>query len=81
LLGLADSAGGWLQEQRKTASSELEFRSTIFTRAREAVTQSAGVNLDQDLAHMLELERSFQANSRLISVLDDMLKTIIEDVR
>lgn len=81
LLGLADSAAGWLQEQRKTSSSELEFRNTIFTRAKDALTQSAGVNLDQELAHMLELERSFQANSRLISVLDDMLKTILQDVR
>lgn len=80
-LALADATAGWLHEQRRTSSAELEFRNTIYSRATEAQSQSAGVNLDQELAHMLELERSFQANSRLISVLDEMMQTILQDIR
>jgi flagellar hook-associated protein 1 FlgK len=81
LLAFADTTAGWLQEQRKVSASELEFRNTIYSRASESLSQSAGVSLDQELAHMLELERSYQANSRLISVMDDMIRGLLEDVR
>jgi flagellar hook-associated protein 1 FlgK len=81
LFAFADSSAGWLQEQRKVSSAELEFRNTIYSRASESLSQSAGVSLDQELAHMLELERSYQANSRLISVMDDMVRGLLEDVR
>ena len=42
-----------------------------------AVDQQAGVNLDEEMANMVAAQRAYEAASRVISVLDSMLDTLI----
>jgi flagellar hook-associated protein 1 FlgK len=76
--GYADRSVGWLSEQRSRASDVLDYRTAVRDHATSAVSNVVGVNLDQEMAHMLELERSYQASSRLITAADGLLQTLLQ---
>ena len=72
---------GWLQEQRKVADDNYTYQSTLFQRTFEAFTRTTGVNLDEELSLMLEIERSFATSSKLISVIDEMYNALLGAIR
>ncbi|HEX2841754.1 flagellar hook-associated protein FlgK [Hyphomicrobium sp.] len=72
---------GWLEEQRKVADDGLQYQSTLYQRSFDSFTRITGVNLDEELSLMLELERSFQTSSKLISVVDSMYSALIGAIR
>jgi flagellar hook-associated protein 1 FlgK len=76
----ASTSVGWLQEQRRSVGGELEFNVTLQERSVEALTQVIGVNLDFEMTLLLEIERSYQATSRLITTIDNMYDAIIAAV-
>jgi flagellar hook-associated protein 1 len=80
VLGFASTSVGWLQKQRQTASSDLEFSQTVQERSSDALSQVIGVNLDNEMTLLLEIERSYQATSRLITTIDDMYQYLITAV-
>lgn len=67
----------WLQEARKVADEGQQYQSTLNQRSFESYSKLTGVNLDEELSLMLELERSFQTSSKLITVVDEMYKALI----
>ncbi len=75
------SSVGWLQEQRKVAEDGYQYQSTLYQRSFESYTRITGVNLDEELSLMLELERSYQTSSKLISVVDSMYSALIGAIR
>jgi flagellar hook-associated protein 1 len=72
---------GWLEEARKTATSDAEFRSIVARRADESLTSATGVSLDAEMTRLLELERSYAASAKLISVVDSMLGALMGAIR
>jgi flagellar hook-associated protein 1 FlgK len=76
----AASSAAWLEAARKSAGSESEYRSTLLDRSNEALSKISGVNLDEEMTNMLELERSYQASSRVISSINDMFETLLQAV-
>jgi flagellar hook-associated protein 1 FlgK len=70
-------SAGWLQEQRKVADESYTYQSTLYQRSFEAFTRVTGVNLDEELSLMLEIERSFATSSKLISVVDEMYNALL----
>jgi flagellar hook-associated protein 1 FlgK len=81
VISFSVSMAGWLGDMRARASQESVNLDTSAERARLALSNATGVNLDEELAHMLQLERSYQASARLMTVADDMLAYLIESVR
>jgi flagellar hook-associated protein 1 FlgK len=73
----ASTSVGWLQEQRRAVSGDLDFSLTLQERSVEALTQVIGVNLDFEMTLLLEIERSYQATSRIISAIDNMYDAMI----
>ena len=74
----ASTSVGWLSQQRQASATDLEFNQTVQVRAVDAFTQINGVNLDLEMSLLLEIERSYQATSRLISAIDTMYQSIIQ---
>jgi flagellar hook-associated protein 1 len=81
VISFSVSMAGWLGDTRARAAQEAAFMGASADRARQALSNETGVNLDEELAHMLQLERSYQASARLITMADDMLAYLIESVR
>jgi len=76
----AASSAGWLEEARRTSGDEVEYRETVLERTSDALSKATGVNLDEEMTLMLELERTYQASSKLISTIDSMLGSLLAAV-
>lgn len=77
----AAQSAGWLSQLRKTTTAEASYRQTVADRAGEALSKETGVNLDDEMTKLLELERSYQASSKLVSVIGDMFQTFVQALR
>lgn len=74
----AKSSVSWLETLRQASSNEAESRQTIADRAANSLSQDTGVNLDEEMTNLLSLERTYQASSRLISTVDNMISTLLQ---
>ncbi|HVY43454.1 MAG TPA: flagellar hook-associated protein FlgK [Hyphomicrobiaceae bacterium] len=80
LANFASSSVAWLEQVRSTATSEKEYRTTLLDRSTEALSKIAGVNLDEEMTNLLDLERSYQASSKLVSTIDQMFQALLSAV-
>jgi flagellar hook-associated protein 1 FlgK len=76
----AASSAAWLESARKSADAEVEYRTTLLERSTESLSKISGVNLDEEMTNLLELERTYQASSKLISTIDEMFNTLLAAV-
>ena len=77
VLNFAADSVGWLELNRSEASSAYETREATRYRAVEALSNETGVSLDEEMSMLLELEQSYKASARLISVVDEMLRALM----
>ncbi|RDI50413.1 flagellar hook-associated protein FlgK [Microvirga subterranea] len=73
-------SAAWLESGRKTASAEVDYRVTLLGHASEALSNATGVNMDDETALMLQVEKSYSASAKLLSVIDEMLRTLLNAV-
>jgi flagellar hook-associated protein 1 FlgK len=81
LTNFASSSVSWIGDNYTTASARLQAKTTMRDSAATALSSGTGVNLDEEMAHMLELERSYQASSRLISTIDQMMQVLLSELK
>ncbi|BCH30948.1 flagellar hook protein FlgK [Mesorhizobium sp. L-8-10] len=77
----AGSSISWLELARQQASEAAESKSSLLVRTSQALSNETGVNMDEEMARLLELEHAYQASARLIQAVDEMLSTLLEAVR
>ena len=80
LIDFAGSSVSWLESQRKTASDEATYSQTLLERSADALSNVSGVNMDDEMSFMLQVERTFSASSKLIATVDEMLKDLLAAV-
>nr|WP_295469542.1 flagellar hook-associated protein FlgK [Mesorhizobium sp.] len=71
----------WLENLRQQATKAEENKQALVVRTAEALSNDTGVNMDQELSLLLELEHSYDASARLIKAVDEMLANLIAMVR
>ena len=76
--GFAASSAGWLQQARQNTSNDADYKNALLQRSSEALSSATGVNLDEEMTLLLELERSYQASTRLITTIDNMLGALMQ---
>ena len=80
MAGFAASSVSWLQEARKAADADNDYKAALKDRASEALSKATGVNLDEEMTLLLELERSYQASTKLVTTIDNMLGALLQAV-
>lgn len=50
---------------------------SVVAAADDAVQSNAGVSLDEEMTNLLLFQRSFQAASRVITTIDEMMDTLV----
>ncbi|QRM30152.1 flagellar hook-associated protein FlgK [Microvirga sp. VF16] len=80
LQGFASLTGSWLEASRQSASQSVDYQTTLLGHASEALSNATDVNMDDETALMLQLEKSYSASAKLLSVIDQMLKTLLSVV-
>jgi flagellar hook-associated protein 1 FlgK len=81
--GLGDYAAtsmGWFEGLRKTEVDAQTYSATMLGRTSDALSNATGVNIDDELTKMLDLERSYGAASKLLTAVDGMMKTLLAAV-
>jgi flagellar hook-associated protein 1 FlgK len=76
----ASSSASWVESSRQSADQSLEYRNTLLGHASEVLSNATDVNVDDETALMLQLEKSYSASAKLISVIDQMIKTLLNAV-
>jgi flagellar hook-associated protein 1 FlgK len=74
----ATSSVSWLEGLRQRVSTDADTERAVLARTSEALSSATGVNMDDEYAQQLVIERSFAASSKLIGIIDDMYRTLLE---
>ncbi len=77
LAGYMGDSVAWLEQERANAVRDTDYSAALLTRASEALSRKTGVNLDDEMANMMRIERTYQASARLISAVDEMLAALL----
>jgi len=70
---LAGRVGGQLNEAQNGA----EVQQSLLSQAKDLRQQYSGVSLDEEATILIEFQRAYQANSKLITVLDQLTQAAI----
>ncbi len=81
LKGFGKESVAWVEARRQTAQAAADGASATRMRASETLLRVTGVSIDQEMAALLDLEKSYQASSKVIGVINAMLATLLEAVR
>jgi flagellar hook-associated protein 1 FlgK len=80
LRAFAEQSTGWIEARRLEATTASELQASIKARATNALQKVTGVSIDEEMAQLLQLERSYQASSKLISTVDQMFASLLQAV-
>lgn len=80
LIDFAASSTSWIENQRKTANDNSQYQSTLLDRSTTALSNVNGVNMDDEMSLMLQVERTYSASSKIISTVDQMLQALLAAV-
>ncbi|WP_281951135.1 flagellar hook-associated protein FlgK [Nitrosophilus kaiyonis] len=67
--------------ERQYNNDRLEDTSLLYSTLDDKMQEISGVNLDEELVKLTQLQRSYQATARVIMVTDELFKTLIEMTR
>ncbi|MEN3792122.1 flagellar hook-associated protein FlgK [Fulvimarina sp. MAC3] len=65
------------EDIRATASEDASYQSVMVARTRDALSNKTGINLDDEMSHLLELERTYQASTKLVQTVGDLLDGLL----
>ncbi|MBR0819445.1 flagellar hook-associated protein FlgK [Bradyrhizobium liaoningense] len=80
LIDFAASSTSWIENQRKTADDNATYQNTLLDRSNAALSNVSGVNMDDEMSLMLQVERTYSASSKIISTVDQMLQSLLAAV-
>jgi flagellar hook-associated protein 1 FlgK len=79
-VSLSDYASGsasWLEAARAGVSSQGAYQDALRSTATTALSNATGVNLDDEMSKMLDLEQSYSASAKLIATIDGMFQALL----
>ena len=79
LIDFAASSTSWIENQRKAADDNATYQNTLLDRSSAALSNVSGVNMDDEMSLMLQVERTYSA-SKIISTVDQMLQSLLAAV-
>jgi flagellar hook-associated protein 1 FlgK len=66
LNGFAAASVGWIGALRQNITRETTYQGAIVSQSTQALSNATGVNLDDQMAHMLTLENAYQVSAKLL---------------
>lgn len=74
------ASSGWMQAQRKAHTDTAANANVFLERSQQAWSSNSGVNLDDEMAQLLGLERTYQASAKLIATVDEMYAALMQAI-
>lgn len=60
------------------ASQVSDGQNVVLSTLQQKFTATSGVNMDEEMAHLLSLQNAYSANARVMSTVNDMYKTLMQ---
>ena len=73
----ASSSVSWIESSYQTASNAASYQSSLVTTATSALSNATGVNLDDQMSQMLDIEHAYQASAQLLNTVGTMYSSLI----
>ncbi|WP_158808106.1 flagellar hook-associated protein FlgK [Beijerinckia sp. L45] len=73
----ASSSVGWIESSYQTATNAASLQSSLVSTATSALSNSTGVNLDDQMSQMLDIEHAYQASAQLLNTVGTMYTSLI----
>ena len=80
LSGYAAASVSWLDAQQQSVASESSYQSTLLSTSTTALSNATGVNLDDEMSQMLDLENSYSASAKLLTTISSMFSDLVNDI-
>jgi flagellar hook-associated protein 1 FlgK len=77
----ASSSVGWLEATRSSATTDASNKSAVAAQTTTSLSNKTGVNLDEQLSLMLDLEHSYQASAELMSTVNSMYTSLMSSIQ
>jgi flagellar hook-associated protein 1 len=81
LTDYATSSVSWLEATRQSATDTASAKSAVATQTSSALSSATGVNLDDQLSLMLNLEHSYQSSAELMSTVNGMFTALFSAIQ
>ena len=78
ILDFASNSVGWIEAQRSAADSAAENTSAALSRSQEAYSNDTGVNLDEELTKLMDIEQSYKAGTKILNAVNEMLQALLD---
>lgn len=69
---LATQSESWLENARQRAGDEATNANAVLVQTTTALSNAVGVNIDDQMSKMLDLENSYQASAKMMATVDSM---------
>jgi flagellar hook-associated protein 1 FlgK len=70
----------WFGSIRQDASRAAESSTALMMHTTEVLSNATGVNIDEELTLLLDLEHTYEASARLLRTIDEMLAAVMNAV-
>lgn len=80
VIDFASSSSSWIEALRQSTNNQAQYQTTLLDRSNSALSNVSGVNMDDEMALMLQVERTYSASSKLIATVDNMLNVLLAAV-
>lgn len=80
LVAYTGESVSWFESIRYDASRASETKTALMMHTSEALSNATGINIDEELSLLLNLEHTYEASARLLRVIDDMLMSLLNAV-
>jgi flagellar hook-associated protein 1 FlgK len=81
LASYASSSVSWLEASRQGATDTSTNRAAVVTATTTSLSSATGVNIDDELSKMLDLEHSYQASAELMQTVSSMFTSLFAAVQ
>jgi flagellar hook-associated protein 1 FlgK len=80
IANFATGSVGWLEQMISESAAAKDNKTAQLSRVTEALSNTTGVSLDEEMSLMLDLEQSYKASSKLVSAVDSMIDSLLASV-
>ena len=80
VLDYSTNAISWLGNMRQGASTAADNKNALATKTQAALSNATGVNMDEEMSQLLDLEHAYQASAQLMKTVNDMLDSLMAAV-
>ena len=78
VLDFASDSIGWLEGQRSSATTAAENTAAQLSRSSDVYSNQTGVNLDEELTLMMDIEQSYKAGTKILNAVNEMLQSVLD---